>query len=67
MYNSKNGDLSRLLNYEEAAEVLGIKLGTLRTWVSYKKIPYIKINGAVRFSQSMLMDFIDFSSHDTKQ
>lgn len=50
--------LEKLLDYNEASQILGLKPATLRTWVSAKKIPYIKLGGAVRFLPEQLRDFI---------
>lgn len=43
----------------EAAEYLGLTPGTLRVWVSKKKIPYVKVGGKVRFRKSDLDGFLD--------
>lgn len=45
---------SKLLNYQEAAERLGLAPQTLRTWVSQGRIPFLKLGRAVRFSPEML-------------
>lgn len=49
----------RLLNIAEAADYLGIKVGTLYNWVNQKKIPYFKIGRLVKFSLAGLEDFIN--------
>jgi excisionase family DNA binding protein len=54
--------LQPLLTYKEAAEILAVKPQTLRQWVSAKRIPYVKIGAAVRFSPYQLEDFIRGSS-----
>jgi excisionase family DNA binding protein len=39
-----------LLGYEQLSQRLGIKLGTLYSWVSRNKIPHIRLSGKlVRF------------------
>lgn len=38
----------------EAAEKLGVKETTIRTWLSLKKIPYFKVGNCVRFSQEQI-------------
>lgn len=45
---------SKLLNYQEAAERLGLAPQTLRTWVHQGRIPFLKLGRAVRFSPEML-------------
>lgn len=39
----------RFLNVRELAEYLGIKRHTIYTWVSMKRIPYVKMGGRVMF------------------
>lgn len=58
----QNSGLQRLLTYEEAAEILAVKPQTLRQWVCYKRIPYVKIGSAVRFKPAQIQEFINGSS-----
>ena len=46
--------LPKLLTYVEAAKILGIAPQTLRAWVSARKIPCVKLGGAVRFTPKMV-------------
>jgi|SaaInlStandDraft_3_1057020.scaffolds.fasta_scaffold157434_1 excisionase family DNA binding protein len=46
-------------NHTTAAEYIGITPGTMRVWCSKRKIPFIKINGRVRFRQVDLDKFLD--------
>lgn len=39
----------RYLGIKELAEYLGISIGTVYSWVCYKKIPYLKIGRLVKF------------------
>ncbi|MCB9478060.1 MAG: helix-turn-helix domain-containing protein [Deltaproteobacteria bacterium] len=49
----------KLLNYEEAAELLRFKLPTLYSLVSRKQIPFIRLSGrTVRFDRDTLMAWI---------
>ena len=50
--------LPKLLNYQEAAEILNLSPQTLRQWVSGERIPFIKLGKAVRFSVEMINDMI---------
>lgn len=38
-----------MLTVDDAARFLQISPKTLRNWVAYKKIPYYKVGGAIRF------------------
>ena len=59
--------MEKLLNYCELAELLGLSPQTIRTWVSMKKIPFLKINGAVRFSQQEIDEIIKSSREKSKR
>jgi len=44
-----------LLNYEEAAEFLGVQRGTLYSWVSLRRVPHVRFSGrCVRFDKAEL-------------
>ena len=58
----QNTGLQRLLTYQEAADILAVKPQTLRQWVCYKKIPFVKIGSAVRFRPEQLEEFIQNSA-----
>ena len=46
--------------YSETAEFLGVKRGTLYSWVSRNRIPYIRYGPrCVRFDLNELQDWID--------
>ena len=54
-----------LLDYDEAAELLGVRRGTLDAWVSQKRVPYIRFSGrCVRFDADELEAWIE--SHRVK-
>lgn len=51
--------MERLLSVAEAANVLGIKTGTLYFWVCRKIIPHVKLSSSVlRFREKDLEEFI---------
>lgn len=42
-----------ILNYEEAAKLLGVPVGTVYAWVSQKKIPHLRLGPRlVRFRKT---------------
>jgi excisionase family DNA binding protein len=41
-----------------AAAYLGIQTGTLRNWLSMRRLPYVKIGRLTRVSKRALDDFI---------
>ena len=42
---------TKLLNINELAEYLGIKISTVYSWVNQRKIPYIKVGRLVKFDR----------------
>jgi hypothetical protein len=44
------GDMQELLTYEDVSRLSKFKISTLRKWVQLRKIPFVKINGAIRFN-----------------
>lgn len=52
--------MTNLLNYEQAAARLAIKIGTLRVMVSRKQIPHIRLGPRmVKFDPDALAAWID--------
>jgi len=49
----------RLLNVDEAALYLGIKVDTLRKKSRLRELPYVKVGGSVRFDMRALDLFIE--------
>lgn len=49
---------TRLLTLAEAADVLQIAPGTLKHWVSMKKIEHIKVGKLTRFTRTALDRYI---------
>ena len=48
----------RLFSIEDAAEYLGLSVGTLRNWLSARRLPFVKIGRLTKLSQCALDDFI---------
>lgn len=51
--------MNKLLNIKETSEILKVKVNTLYSWVHYKKIPHIKLNGCLCFDEADLTNFIN--------
>lgn len=47
-----------LLSVEEAAEYIGVRPGTLRNWLSARRIAYVKVGRLTRISSETLNRFI---------
>ena len=54
----------RLINVVELAEYLGVAPQTVRVWVSQKKISFLKIGGAVRFSPEQIEEILTNSKRE---
>lgn len=51
-----------LLTINDVSQILKISVSTVYRWVHKKEIPYIKLGGKVRFSDSELQQFIKKNS-----
>jgi excisionase family DNA binding protein len=47
-----------LLSVEEAADYLGLSAGTMRNWISMRRIEHVKVGRLTRISQSALDRYI---------
>ncbi len=47
-----------LLSVDEAAAYLGVQPGTLRNWLSARRLPYVKVGRLTKLSQPDLDAFI---------
>ncbi|MFH1519231.1 MAG: helix-turn-helix domain-containing protein [Candidatus Omnitrophota bacterium] len=48
----------RFISIKELSEYLGVKVNTLYSWVSMKKIPYTKMGGLVRFDLKKIDEWV---------
>jgi excisionase family DNA binding protein len=51
--------IAPLLDIDEVARLLRVKKSTLRKWVCYDKIPYLKIRRRVLFHREQLERWIE--------
>ena len=52
----------RLITIKEASEYLGISVNTLYSWVSQKRIDYVKIGRLTKFDLRVIDKFIENNS-----
>ena len=59
----------KLLNRQEAAELLGVSSGTLAVWLCCKRynLPYIKVGRLVKYDYDDVLNFIAKSRHSTEE
>ena len=53
-----------LWNVHQASEATSIPVNTLYGWVSQRKIPFVKVNGSLRFDPKDLKAWIDSQKVD---
>ena len=53
-----NKGSKRFLNYDELAELLGVRRNWLEQAVFHKRIPYVKIGRLVRFEKDAIEEWI---------
>lgn len=54
----------RLINIRELSELTGLSISTLYSWVSQKRIPYIKCGRLTRFDIKKIEQWIEKHSVD---
>jgi excisionase family DNA binding protein len=52
----------RLITIKETSEYLGVSVNTLYSWVSQKKIDYVKIGRLTKFDLKVIDKFIENNS-----
>ncbi len=52
----------RLITIKEASEYLGISVNTMYSWVSQKKIDYVKVGRLTKFDLKVIDKFIENNS-----
>jgi excisionase family DNA binding protein len=49
-----------LLDYDEAAKLLGVRRGTMYAWVSQRRVPFIRFSArCVRFDRAELQAWVE--------
>ena len=51
--------MTQLLTVKQAAEALGLKVATIRAWVSRRKLPRVNCGRAVRIPADAIAQFIE--------
>ena len=55
---AKGGMHMKLLNLREAADILGLKVSTIRAWTLRRKIEFVKVGRCVRIRQEIIDELI---------
>jgi len=60
--------MDKLLNPVQLAEFLGVRPGTVYSWISRRvDIPHVKIAGTVRFREKAVMDWLMEKERERKR
>ena len=51
--------MTQLLTVKQAADALGLKVATIRAWVSRRKLPRVNCGRAVRIPAEAIAEFIE--------
>jgi len=59
--------MEKLLTIEQLCEILQVKKNTIYSWTFMRKIPFVKINGALRFKEKAITSWIEGQEKETKK
>jgi excisionase family DNA binding protein len=51
--------MNQLLTVQEAAQMLGLKVGTIRAWLYRRRLPCVRCGRAVRVPREAVAQFIE--------
>ena len=57
----------RLINIQELSELTGLSMSTLYSWVSQRRIPFVKCGRLTKFDLERINDWIEESSVEDKK
>ena len=59
--------MERLLTIDQVSDLLQVKKNTIYSWTHTGKIPFVKINGALRFKEKAISNWIDNQVEEPKE
>jgi excisionase family DNA binding protein len=59
--------MTQLLTVKQAADALGLKVATIRAWVSRRKLPRVNCGRAVRIPAAAIAEFIERNTIPAKE
>ena len=51
--------MKKLLTIKDIAEMLSVSPKTLYQWAEYGSIPYVKLNGTLRFDEEKVIEWVN--------
>ena len=58
--------MERLLTIDQVSDILQVKKATIYSWTFSRKIPFVKVNGALRFRESEISRWINNQVEEIK-
>lgn len=59
--------MTQLLTVKQAAELLGLKVATIRAWLLRRKLPRVNCGRAVRIPADAIVEFIERNTIPAKE
>ena len=59
--------MDKLLTIDQLSDILQVKKNTIYSWTFTRKIPFVKINGALRFKEKAITKWIDEQEEKTQE
>ena len=59
--------MDKLLTINEVSDILQVKKSTIYSWTFTRKIPFVKINGVVRFREKAINSWIESKVEEPKE
>jgi excisionase family DNA binding protein len=59
--------LDKLLTIGQVSDILQVKKSTIYSWTFTRKIPFLKINGVVRFKEKAICSWIESKVEEPKE
>jgi excisionase family DNA binding protein len=59
--------MSQLLTVKQAADALGLKISTVRAWLSRRKLPRVNCGRCVRIPSTAIAEFIERNTIPAKE
>ncbi len=57
----------RLININELSEYIGLSTSTIYSWVSQRRIPFVKLGGLTKFDLQRIEEWIKENSVEEKK
>jgi excisionase family DNA binding protein len=59
--------MERLLTIDQVSEILQVKKATIYSWTFTRKIPYVKVNSALRFRESEISQWVNSQVEEVRK